>query len=85
MVVVIKVNVHEAKTHLSHYLDKVEAGETVILCRYNRPVAEVRPIKDKALRRKRVFGVDDGFGVSPEFFEPLPDDMLRLFNGESEA
>jgi prevent-host-death family protein len=84
MLVVIRVNVHEAKTRLSHYLDKVEAGETVILCRYNRPVAEVRPIKTKAQQRKRVFGVDDGFGVSPEFFEPLPDDILRLFNGEGE-
>jgi len=62
---VTRVNVHEAKTRLSHYLDRVEAGETIILCRHNRPVAEVRPIKSKA-RRKRVSG------VSPKFFEPLP-------------
>jgi len=85
MVVVFRVNVHEAKTRLSHYLDKVESGETMILCRYNQPVAEVRPVKTKAKRRKRVFGVDDGFGVSPEFFKPLPDDLLRLFHGEDEA
>ena len=37
MVMMTKVNVHEAKTHLSRYLDRVEAGETVILCRHNRP------------------------------------------------
>ncbi len=76
-----KLNVHEAKTHLSRYLDRVEAGETIILCRHNKPIAEVRPIKSPA-KRKRVFGVYEGFGVSPRFFEPLPEDELRLWNGE---
>jgi prevent-host-death family protein len=79
---VIKVNVHEAKTHLSRYLDQVEAGETIILCRHNKPIATVRPIKRKA--KPRVFGLYDGFGVSPEFFEPLPEDELRLWNGEGD-
>ena len=79
----IKVNVHEAKTHLSRYLDQVEAGETLILCRHNIPIAEVRRIKRK-LKKKRVFGLDDGFGVSPTFFDPLPEDELRLWNGEGE-
>ena len=78
-----KLNIHEAKTHLSRYLEQVEAGETLILCRYNVPIAEVRPIKRKA-KPARVFGLYDGFGVSPEFFEPLPDDELRLWNGEGD-
>lgn len=79
----IKVNVHEAKTHLSRYLDQVEAGETLILCRHNVPIAKVRPVKKKS-KKKRVFGLDDGFGVSPSFFEPLSEDELRLWNGEGE-
>lgn len=78
-----RLNVHEAKTHLSRYLDRVEAGETLILCRHNKPIAEVRPIKPRA-KRKRVFGIYDGFGVSPEFFEPMPEDELRLWNGEGD-
>jgi len=77
----VKLNIHEAKTNLSRYLEQVEAGETIILCRYNVPIAEIRPIKRKA-KPKRVFGLNDGFGVSPEFFEPLPEDELRLWNGE---
>jgi antitoxin (DNA-binding transcriptional repressor) of toxin-antitoxin stability system len=77
-----KLNVHEAKTHLSQYLEKVEAGETLIICRYNVPIAELRPIKRKP--KPRVFGVYDGFGVSPEFFEPLPDDELALWNCEGD-
>jgi antitoxin (DNA-binding transcriptional repressor) of toxin-antitoxin stability system len=78
---VIKVNVHDAKTQLSRYLNRVEAGETLILCRHNIPIAEIRPIK-AAPKKKRVFGLYDGFGVSPAFFEPLPEDELRLWNGE---
>ena len=78
-----KLNVHEAKTHLSRYLEKVESGETLIICRYNVPIAEVRPIKPKA-KKPRVFGLHDGFGVSPKFFEPLPEDELRLWNGEGD-
>ena len=78
-------NIHEAKTHLSRYLNRVEAGETIVLCRYNRPIAEVRPIAAKASRQKRRFGIDEGkFGIPPEFFEPLPDDLMRYFTGEAE-
>ena len=81
----IELNVHEAKTHLSRYLARVEAGETIILCRHNRPIAEVRPIATNASRRKRRFGVDEGkFEVPPEFFEPLPENLMRYFSGEAE-
>lgn len=37
------VNVHEAKAHLSKYLARVEAGETVIIARRNKPVARLVP------------------------------------------
>ncbi len=40
----IRVNIHEAKTHLSKYLEKVAEGETIILCKRNVPIAEIRPI-----------------------------------------
>jgi antitoxin (DNA-binding transcriptional repressor) of toxin-antitoxin stability system len=82
---VIRLNVHEAKTHLSRYLDRVEGGETFILCRHNRPIAEVRPIGVKTSRRRRKFGIDEGkFEIPPEFFEPLPEEIMRYFRGGAE-
>jgi prevent-host-death family protein len=79
----IKVNVQEAKTHLSRYLDAVEKGEVVILCRHNKPIAELRAISEKPEEKKVPrFGLWDGFGVSESFFDPLPDDILKAFNGE---
>jgi prevent-host-death family protein len=81
----VKINVHEAKTHFSKYLDRVEAGETIILCRHNKPIAEVRPIPAEPPRKQRVIGLDKGkFTVGPEFFEPLPPEILRVFMGEGE-
>jgi prevent-host-death family protein len=80
-----RINVHEAKTHLSKYLDRVEAGETIVLCRHNKPVAEIRPIPPERRLTPRVPGIDKGkFTVGPEFFEPLPEDLLRLFEGEED-
>ena len=38
----IRLNIHEAKTHLSKYLAKLEKGETILLCRRNEPIAEIR-------------------------------------------
>jgi prevent-host-death family protein len=77
----IKVNIHQAKTHLSEYLEKVVAGETIILCKRNEPIAEIRPIP-KPVKAKRVIGLYKGkFTVPDEFFEPLPDEILAYFDG----
>lgn len=39
----VTVNVHEAKTHLSRLLERVEAGERITLARAGRPVADLIP------------------------------------------
>ena len=78
----IQVNVQEAKTHFSRYLDAVEAGEVVIVCRHNKPIAELRRLEPREPKEPRKFGFYEGFGVSESFFEPLPDDLLKAFNGE---
>jgi prevent-host-death family protein len=78
----IKLNVHEAKTHLSKYLELVVKGETILLCKRNVPVAEIRPIPIKP-KAKRPIGLAEGqFEVPPAFFEPLPDDVINSFYGE---
>ena len=80
----IKLNVHEAKTHLSRYLELVEKGESITLCKRNVPIAEIRPIR-KPKAGKRPIGTGKGdFHLDERFFEPLPDDLLELFNGGGE-
>lgn len=74
-----KLNVHEAKTHLSKYLSRIEQGETIVLCKRGKPIAEIRPIR--AVRQEpRPIGLAKGqFSIPPEFFDPLPDDILSYF------
>jgi prevent-host-death family protein len=76
------VNLHEAKAHLSELLDRVEAGETVVICRRNKPVAELKPVPPSGLAEPRPIGLAKGTGrVLPSFFEPLDEELLALFEG----
>ena len=43
------VNIHEAKTHLSRLVERVEAGDEVVIARAGRPVARLVPYR---LRRE---------------------------------
>jgi prevent-host-death family protein len=70
------VNVHEAKTHLSRLLARVEKGHEIVLARAGKPVARLVPYQSPA----RIFGRDAGlFEVPEDFDDPLPDDVQKAF------
>lgn len=57
----LKINMHEAKTHLSRYARRVRAGESFLLCDRNIPFAELRPISEpEGERGMRPLGMDAG-------------------------
>jgi prevent-host-death family protein len=67
----LRVNIKDAKTHLSRYLDRVEQGDAVIVCRRNQPVAELRAIEAPLARPARIAGLLSGQihwepGASPQ-------------------
>lgn len=71
------VNVAEAKAHLSELLARVEAGETVVIARRNKPVAQLSPAPAKAVKKKRPLGLAEGsVTLHPSFFEPMTEDEL---------
>ena len=77
----IRIDIHEAKTHLSRYLARLEAGETVVICRRNVPIAELRalPAERGAVPAP---GLWQGRLVVPDtFFEPLPPELQSAFEG----
>jgi prevent-host-death family protein len=79
----IRVNIAEAKAHLSRHLERVEKGEVVVICRRNVPIAEIRPVA-KMPAKTRPVGIDRGMTVPPSFFEPLPEALLAGFEGRDE-
>ena len=71
--VVKRANIHDAEANLSLYLAELRPGETLMLCKNNMPIAEVRLLRKKRIRKPRM-GVAKGELVVPDsFFEPLPE------------
>ena len=72
------INIHEAKTHLSRYVEEAAAGEEIIIAKAGKPVAKLVPLQPRPQRRK--LGIAAGeFTVPDDFDAPLPDDVLALF------
>lgn len=73
-----EINVHEAKTHLSRLLSRVEKGEEIIIARAGRPVARLVAWQRPA--QPRVLGQDAGrVRIADDFDEPLPATVLAEF------
>ena len=79
--VMIRLNIHEAKTHLSRDLPRLEAGETIILCKRNVPIAEIKPIQKRRTKPRELGFMKGQFEVTDAFFEPLPEELLAAFEG----
>lgn len=75
-----QVNVQDAKTRLSELLGRVERGEEIIIARSGTPIARLTTIGERPLRH---------VGFAPDlrlpdsfFFDALPDEEQRLWDGE---
>jgi len=70
-----KVNMHEAKTHLSRLVERVSEGEDVIICNAGKPVARL----SRFVAEPRTPGAWKGrIWVSPDFFDDDPE-LVDLF------
>jgi len=81
--VMLMVNIFEIKAKLSEYLDRAVAGERVLICRHNKPVAELRAVIE-GRTDPRPIGPLPGrptFEIAPGFFEPLPEAELERWEG----
>ncbi len=75
------VNVADFKARVSTYLRRVQAGETLTVCRRNVPVAELRPITKPAVKKRVFRNLHPGWVIPDSFFDPLPDDILDVMEG----
>ncbi len=75
----VAVNLQELKRNPDALLDRVEAGEHLVVVRGGRPIAELRPLSG-AQSGERPFGLASGaFTVPDDFDAPLPEEILRGF------
>lgn len=75
-----QVNIHEAKTQLSHLLEEVERGERIVIARAGEPVAVLAPYK-AAVRRRRL-GLFAGEATMHANFDELPTNIAAAFGAD---
>jgi antitoxin (DNA-binding transcriptional repressor) of toxin-antitoxin stability system len=76
-----RISVEEIQQDVLAFLQRVEAGEALIIVRTGTPIAEIKPVvaPTEALRP---FGLCAGeFTVPEDFDAPLPEDILNAFEG----
>ncbi|PSB54311.1 type II toxin-antitoxin system Phd/YefM family antitoxin [Chamaesiphon polymorphus] len=77
----VNVTIDEIQHDPLKYLDRVEAGETLVIIKSNKAIAEIKPITSS--KQLRPFGLCAGeFTVPDDFDAPLPEDLLSAFEGK---
>jgi prevent-host-death family protein len=64
------VNIHEAKTHLSRLLERVQAGEEITIAKAGRPIARLTAIQERPKRRTPG---NDEIVIHANFDDPVPE------------
>jgi prevent-host-death family protein len=74
------VNIHDAKTQLSRLLQRVEAGERVVIARAGKPIADLVP--HRADNRLRLGGLEGQIWAPDEAFDWPDAEIEALFYGD---
>ncbi len=72
------VNIHEAKTHLSAILKRVETGEDILIAKAGKPIARVSPIPS-ATGKRQPGSAKGRITMTQDFTEPLLENILKEF------
>ncbi len=80
------MNVHDAKTHFSRLIARVEAGEEIVIARAGKPVAKLVCYADPNPGRRPLGLFKGQIWMSDDFDDPLPDEFWNapMFPGEDE-
>ena len=82
MLIMIMVNIFEAKAKLSDLLDRASAGERILICKRNQPIAELRPVPAQRTAPRPIGRAKGAFSIPAEFFAPLEAQDIEAFEGE---
>lgn len=71
------VNIHKAKTELSKLIARVEAGEEIIIARYNKPAVRLVKVEKNAKGPRKPGRWKGKFTIPEGVFDPLSDEELK--------
>lgn len=76
------VSVEEIKEDFLGWLQRVEAGEKVIILKSNKPTAEIIPLKSTSAGLRPIGLCKGEFVVPDDFDSPLPEEVIQQFEGK---
>jgi prevent-host-death family protein len=79
-----RVNMHEAKTHLSRLVDEAAAGKCFVICKAGKPMVQLTPLdpSHSAPTAKRRLGLLRGQCFVPDDFDQIgSNELADLFEG----
>ncbi len=79
----MQVSIHAAKTNLSKLIEAALRGEEVVIANGSTPVVRLTPIKTTPFK----IGIWEhkNLGQGPDFFQPMDEEELALWEGGSES
>ncbi len=75
----MQFSVHVAKTQLSKLIDAALRGEEVIIAKGSQPVVRLVPVPQQ---RNLIGALEGKFTVPDDFFEPISEEELKLWEGD---
>lgn len=76
------VNIHEAKTHFSKLIERIQQGEEVVIAKAGVPVARLTSYVPAKSRIKPPGSMRGEIWIAEDFDAPLPDDLVAAFEGD---
>ena len=73
------INIHEAKTHLSRLLSRMESGEEIVIAKAGKPVARLMPFA-KGIEKRKPGTAKGHIVLRKSFYKSLPDSLPENFN-----
>lgn len=79
-----RVNMHEAKTHLSRLVDEAASGQPFVICKAGQPLVQVTRLDVSQAQPQRRLGLLKGHCSVPDNFDQISANSLAdLFEGVS--
>ena len=75
------VNIEEIKQDILSWLQRVEAGEKIIILKSNKPMAEIIPFQSDNIGLRPMGLCKGEFSVPDDFDSPLPEEVIQQFEG----
>ncbi len=79
-----KINIHDAKTHLSRLVEEAARGEGFVIAKAGKPMVKVVPLGPAEQDTSRRFGIlrDANWTIPDDFDTFMQDEIIAMFEGD---